>query len=124
LPEIQAAGGSLVAVSPQLPQYSRELAFQPKLGFPVLYDQHNEVAHKFGLVFRLPDQVQNIYKKIGVDLEKFNGDASWELPIPGSFVIARDGQVKYVSADPDYTTRPEPDALVAAVKEASSLAAD
>jgi peroxiredoxin len=74
-------------------------------------------------VFRLPDELQKIYKQIGVDLEKFNGDASWELPIPGSFVIGRDGQVKYASADPDYTTRPEPDALIEAVREAKTKSA-
>ena len=113
-----------MAISPQLPEYSRELAFQHKLGFPVLYDKHNEVARNFGLVFRLPDDLQKTYKQIGVDLEKFNGDPSWELPIPGSFVIGGDGLVKYASADPDYTTRPEPDALIEAVKELSSLAAD
>lgn len=124
MPEIEAAGGSLVAISPQLPEYSRELAFQHKLSFPILQDKHNEVARKFGLVFRLPDELQKAYKGFGVDLEKFNGDASWELPIPGSFVIGRDGQIRYASADPDYTTRPEPDALVEAVKSAKSLAAD
>ena len=114
----------MVAISPQLPKYSRELAFQHKLSFPVLHDSHNEVARKFGLVFRLPEDLQNAYRSFGIDLEKVNGDPSWELPIPGSFVIARDGLVKYASADPDYTTRPEPDALIEAVKEASSIAAD
>lgn len=107
-----------MAISPQLPEYSRELAFQHKLSFPVLYDKHNEVARQFGLVFRLPDELENVYKKFGVDLEKYDGDPSWELPIPGSFVIGRDGQAKYASADPDYTTRPEPDALIEAVRRA------
>jgi len=113
-----------VAISPQLPEYSRELKFQHKLDFPVLQDQHNEVARKFGLVFRLPDDLQNAYRSFGLDLARYNGDPSWELPIPGAFVIGRDGKVKYASADPDYTVRPEPDALIEAVKEASSLAAD
>lgn len=106
----------MVAISPQLPEYSRELAFKHKLSFPVLHDKHNEVARKFGLVFHLPDDLQNAYRSFGIDLEKVDGDPSWELPIPGSFVIARDGLVKYASADPDYTTRPEPDALIEAVR--------
>lgn len=82
----------------------------------MLYDRHNEVAHWFGLVFHLPDDLQRVYRTIGVDLERQNGDASWELPIPGSYVIGRDGVVKYASADPDYTTRPEPDAIVEAIR--------
>ena len=105
-----------MAVSPQLPEYTRELVRLQKLTFPVLYDRHNEVARKFGLVFGLPDDLQKVYRSIGVDLEKQNGDASWELPIPGSYVIGRDGVVKYASADPDYTTRPEPDALIESIR--------
>ncbi len=105
-----------MAISPQLPEYTRELVQLQKLTFPVLYDRHNEVARRFGLVFHLPDDLQSAYRSIGVDLEKQNGDASWELPIPGSYVIGRDGAVKYASADPDYTTRPEPDAIIAAIR--------
>ena len=114
-----------MAISPQLPQYSKELAFQHKLSFPVLYDKNNEVARKFGLVFRLPDDLQKTYQGFGVDLEKYNGNASWELPIPGSFVIGRDGKVIYASADPDYTVRPEPDEIITALKsERKDSAAD
>jgi peroxiredoxin len=118
LPEIQAAGGSLVAISPQLPEYSRELISQHRLMFPVLQDAHNEVARKFRLVFCLPDDLRVVYKKMGVDLGKYNGDARWELSIPGAYVIGRDGVVQYASVDPDYTTRPEPEELVAAIKQA------
>jgi peroxiredoxin len=89
----------------------------------VLYDGHNEVARKFGLVFHLPDDLQKVYRSIGVDLEKENGDPSWELPIPGSYVIGSDGVVKYASADPDYTKRPEPDSLIEAVRAQTSRAA-
>ncbi len=108
-----------MAISPELPEYSRELTALQKLSFPLLYDQHNEVARKFGLVFRLPDDLQKVYRTIGADLEKYNGDASWELPIPGAFLIARDGRVKYASADPDYTTRPEPADIIAALRQAA-----
>ena len=112
-----------MAVSPQLPEYTRELVRLQKLTFPVLYDPRNEVARQFGVVFHLPDDLQTVYRSIGVDLEKQNGDASWELPIPGSYVIGRDGVVKYASADPDYTTRPEPDALVEAIRDQTSRVA-
>jgi peroxiredoxin len=116
LHDIQAAGASLVAISPQLPEFTKELIQLQKLTYPVLYDKHNDAARKFGLVFHLPEELQKVYRTIGVDLEKQNGDTSWELPIPGTYVIGRDGVVKYASADPDYTNRPEPDELVEVIR--------
>ena len=83
----------------------------------MLQDQHNEVARRFGLVFQLPEDLRNVYRKLGADLEKYNGDASWELPIPGSYVISQDGLIKYASVDPDYTVRPEPDEITDAIKK-------
>jgi len=83
----------------------------------VLQDQHNEVARRFGLVFRLPEDLRNVYRKLGADLEEYNGDASWELPIPGSYLISQDGLIKYAAVDPDYTVRPEPDEITDAIKK-------
>ena len=50
-----------------------------------------------------------------VDLTRFNGDESWELPIPASFIVGTDGIIAYASADPDYTRRPEPEELLEAI---------
>ncbi len=113
---MQALGGSLVAISPVLPQYSREMKALQKLAFPILHDRHNQVARQFRLVFRLPDDLRQAYLGIGHDLEKYNGDDSWELPIPASYVIGRDGIVRYASADPDYTHRPEPGDILQALR--------
>jgi hypothetical protein len=66
---------------------------------------------------RLPAELRGVYRKIGADLEKYNGDASWELPIPGSYAISQDGLIKYASVDPDYTLRPEPDEIIDAIKK-------
>ncbi len=56
---------------------------------------------------------------LGVDLSKFNGDNSWELPMPATFVVARDGLIRWASVDADYTVRPEPDQVLDAVRAAS-----
>ncbi len=56
---------------------------------------------------------------LGVDLSKFNGDNSWELPMPATFVVARDGLIRWASVDADYTVRPEPDQVLDAVRSAS-----
>ena len=61
-----------------------------------------------GLVFTLPEELQKIYAKFGIDLPTGNGDGTWRLPIPARFVIDRAGVIRAVDADPDYTRRPEP----------------
>src|SRR5262249_52568814 len=75
-----------------------------------------EVADRFGLRFALPDDLHQLYLTFPLDLEKFNGDASWTLPIPARFVIDQQGVTRYAESDPDYTTRPEPEDTLAALR--------
>ncbi len=106
--QIVAAGASLVAISPQTEKQAYFMRDQHKLSFPLLVDAHNDVARQFGLVYRIPDEQQGLYRSTFVNLPFANGDASWELPIPATYVIERDGTIVFVSADEDYTERPEP----------------
>ena len=74
------------------------------------------MARDYGLTFRLPDDLRELYVSgLKIDLVRFNGDESWELPIPATFVIGQAGTILYASADPDYTKRPEPEEVVAAI---------
>ena len=101
-------GASLIAVSPQLPLYSRELIERRHLGFEILSDPGNEVAARFGLRWTLPNYLREVYRSFPLEIEKFNGDASWTLPVPARFVIDENGIIRAAESDPDYTTRPEP----------------
>ncbi|MEA2728137.1 MAG: hypothetical protein QOF70_2612 [Acetobacteraceae bacterium] len=107
LPQIESLGASLVVLCPQLPQFTKPGAKAQKLGFPILTDHDNQVGDAYGLTFRLPDDLIEVYKKIGVDLPRYDGDESWRLSIPARIVIRRDGIVAAAEADPDYTHRPE-----------------
>ena len=106
-PEIEARGASLVAVSPQTAANSRKSQHN-KLAFPIVGDKGGELAGKFGIRWRLPEDLQAIYKQLGADLTAFNGDDSWTLPMPARYVIGQDGVVAYAEINPDYTRRPEP----------------
>lgn len=112
LPQIEEAGASLVAISPQTVQQSFFMADQHKLRFPLLSDAGNQVAQQFGLVYRVPDDQQAIYRRSFVNLPFANGDHSWELPIPATFIIDQDGTILYASGDEDYTRRPEPQEIL------------
>lgn len=108
LPEFEAAGATLIAISPQTAENVRDGAEAEKLTFEMLVDQGNKVAREWGLVFKMPDYFKEWYLKFDIDLEKYNGDTSWELPMPASFVVDRAGIIRFAAADPDYTKRPEP----------------
>jgi len=116
IPEIQAAGASLIAISPQTVQQSFFMADQHKLQFPLLSDVGNDVARQFGLVYRVPEFQQAVYRRAFINLPLANGDESWELPIPATYLVERDGTVIYASSNPDYTERPEPGEILSAVK--------
>jgi peroxiredoxin len=113
LPEIQAAGAALVAISPQTAKQSFFMADQHELRFPLLSDSGNAVARQFGLVYVVPDEQKAIYRRAFINLPLANGDESWELPIPATYLLDRDGRVLARWADEDYTERPEPEEIVA-----------
>lgn len=83
----------------------------------MLSDAGNRVAEQYGLAFKLPDDLCEIYSKFGIDLPNVNGDDSWRLPMPARFVIDQTGTIRKVDADPDYTIRPEPSETVEFLKE-------
>jgi peroxiredoxin len=116
LPQIEQAGATLVAVSPQTVKQAFFMHDQHKLRFPLLSDADNQVARKFGLTYRVPDAQEAVYRKAFVNLPFTNGDDSWELPIPATYIVDREGTIRYASANEDYTQRPEPDDLVRALR--------
>jgi peroxiredoxin len=117
LPQIEQAGATLVAISPQTVKQSFFMHDQHKLRFPLLSDAGNKVARKFGLTYRVPPPQEAIYRRAFVNLPFANGDESWELPIPATYIVDRDGTILYASANEDYTERPEPAAIVRALHD-------
>jgi peroxiredoxin len=115
LPQIEQAGATLVAISPQTVKQSFFMRDQHKLRFSLLSDMGNRVARQFRLAYRVPPQQEALYRRAFVNLPFINGDESWELPIPATYIIDRDGTVLWASADENYSERPEPADIVAAL---------
>ena len=109
--EIAAYGASLVVISPQLARYSKQVVKKNNLTYPVLCDRSNQVASAFGLAFRLPQDLTELYKRFGVDLERYNGDDSWQLPMPARYIIDSQRIIRDSQVNPDYTQRPDPGEL-------------
>ena len=104
-------------LSPELPNFSADLARHHKLAFPILNDHGLAIAKAFGLAFTVPDDLKEVYLiAFKNDLAKRNGESSWQLPMPARFLIDRGGVIRSAEADPDYTVRPEPGETVAFLK--------
>jgi peroxiredoxin len=117
LPEIKSLGAELVTISPQQPDNSLSTVEKLALEFEVLSDVGNKVAKDFGIVFRLTDKMQEIYKNFGIDLATANGDQSFELPIPATYVVAKNGIISFAKIDADYTNRLDPEAIIAELQK-------
>ena len=120
MPAIARAGIALAAISPQTPHQVSLMRDQHHLVYPLLSDAGNRVARQFGIVYSVPEEQRLTYRRTFVNLPFVNGDESWELPIPATFAIDRDGAVLFASANPDYTLRPEPLEVLGAVENARS----
>ena len=116
LPEILRLGGALLAISPQSPDKSQATLLKNFLQYEVLSDLGNTVARQFGLVYQVPEWVRSIYLSFGTNLPAFNGDSSWELPIPGTFVIGAGRRILLAYADSDPRNRLEPAAILEALE--------
>ncbi len=106
--KLREGGALLVAVTPQTERQSDFMVGQHGLPFPVLSDPGNSVAEKFGLVYTIPEYHRDYYLSILVNLPFINGDKSWRLPLPATYVIGGDGKVLYAEAHADFRVRPEP----------------
>lgn len=114
MPEFRARGATVLTLSPQLRDFATAWAREDGIEFDVLVDSGNGVARSYGLTFRMTDVLQAIYRnELRIDLARFNGDLTWELPIAATYVVGRDGVVAWAGVDVDYTRRPEPEELLA-----------
>lgn len=82
----------------------------------MLDDRGNQLSRRLGLVFELPADLRQLYAQFGIDLERFNGDSSWTLPMPARYVVDGEGLIRSADVHPDYTRRPEPEATVEVLK--------
>jgi peroxiredoxin len=117
LPAIRSLGADLVAISPELPDNTMTMAEKHAIPIDILSDGTSGVLKEYRLWFAVPAEVKALYlEKFGVNLEKYNGAGRWELPVPATYVLDRDGIVRAGEADPDYTVRMEPADIVAAIR--------
>jgi peroxiredoxin len=112
--KVREHGALMVAIGPQAERQSDFMAGQHGLPFPALADPGNALAEKFGLAWTVPEYLREYYLSILVNLPYVNGEKSWRLPLPATYVIAKDRKVLFAEAHADYRVRPEPEEALAA----------
>ena len=115
LAEIEGAGATLVAITPEIDSKAAETAEKNGLGFTVLTDPGNAVAREFGIVFPLAEAILPIYRD-RLKLSRYNGNEDYELPLAATYVIDSSGVIRWAFLDADYKKRAEPADIVAAVR--------
>ena len=116
LPEIKALGANLVGISPETPDNSMTTVEKHQLQFDVLSDVGNKTARDYGLIFTVYEEMRPLYLKWGLDIPTSNGDDSWELPIPATYIIDSNCVARVAHVDKDYTKRMEPDQILTALR--------
>ena len=109
-----------MAVSPLRAEFSREMTAKHDLTFPQMLRARPWpwilFAAAFGLRYQLPPELQQLYAGFGLDLPRFNGDASWTLPIPARYVVDAEGVIRDVAVSADYRDRPDPEETLAILR--------
>jgi peroxiredoxin len=108
LSEIKAAGARLVGMAPEDPDHAQDTAKRHEIDIEILSDAGNAVSEQLGLVFSLAEELRPIYLGAGLDIPAYNGDDSFCLPVPATYIVGTDGIIKADFVNADYTKRMEP----------------
>jgi len=117
LPQLNAFGARLVAISPQSPDESLSTQEKAALEFTVLSDPGARLADQIGIAFDQADEVLAAQHNLGLDLTKVNAEGAVRLPRPTVLIVDRDHVVRFVDVQPDYTARTEVADIIAALNE-------
>ena len=106
--EVRGLGAQIVALTPELERYTRNVHKKLNLSFDILTDIHLKTAEQFRLAFVLPDYLRDLYKSFGNALDGFHDESQFRLPLPARYVIDKEGIIRAADVNADYTIRPEP----------------
>jgi peroxiredoxin len=115
-PRIEALGARMVAIVPDRAQFAAEMRQDCNVNFPILSDMDNGYAMLLNLAIWVGAEMKEYMTKIGRLLPEYQGNDSWMLPIPATFVVGKDGRIKARFVDPDYRKRITIEELIGALK--------
>jgi peroxiredoxin len=112
---IEALGARMAAIVPERGPFAAEMKFDSNVRFPILSDIDNGYALSLNLAIWVDGEMKEVMMQVGRDLPRYQGNDSWMLPIPATFVVGADGRIKARFIDPDYRKRMAVEELIAAL---------
>ena len=116
--EVEREGSQIVAIMPDRQQFAEEFKNESNARFPILTDMDNGYALSLNLVFWVGMEMERMISAAGWDIPNYQGNTSWMLPIPATFVVGQDEKIKARFVDPDYRKRMTIENMVAALRSA------
>jgi len=116
--QIAAVGGQVAAIMPDREHFTAEFKAESQAQFPILTDFDNGYALSLNLAFRVGEEMQDLMSRAGWDVSRWQGSNTWLLPLPATFVVGTDAEVKARFVDPDYRKRMAIVDLVSAIRNA------
>ncbi|MDH3981601.1 MAG: AhpC/TSA family protein [Kiritimatiellaceae bacterium] len=114
--ELMLLGFRIIALSPDKPSKLRESLDGSELSFTLLSDSTMKTAQAFGIAYEVDKPSLKKLKAYNIDIEEASGETHHLLPVPSVFLVGTDGRIDFVYANPDYTTRLDPEVLLAAAR--------
>ena len=106
--EVRRLGARIVTLTPEIERYTRDVHKKLNLTFDILTDLHLSTAEQFRLLFVLPDYLRDLYKSVGITLDRLNDETEYRLPMPARYVIDKEGIIRAADVNADYTVRSDP----------------
>ena len=106
--EVRELGARIVALTPEFERYTRDVHKKLNLTFDILTDLHLKTAEQFRLLFALPDYLRDLYRSVGITLERFQDETEYRSTMPARYVIDKEGIIRAADVNADYTVRTDP----------------
>jgi len=116
VPQLNKVNAGLIAISPETPDVSLTTAEKNELKFAVLSDIDNTYAKSLGLAFKMPEDLQRVYKEFNINVDKHNGNQNFELPMPATYVVNKEREIISSFVPEDYTERLDPETILEVLK--------
>jgi peroxiredoxin len=98
-------GASVLAITPETEENVKKTIEKTKSSFPILEDEGMAIMKMYKVNFAVDENTIAKYKGYGIDFDKANGSNGANLPVPATYIIGKDGIVKYVFFNTDYRKR-------------------
>jgi peroxiredoxin len=106
--EVRGLGARIVTLTPEFERYTRDVHKKLNLTFDILTDLHLKTAAQFRLVFALPDYLRDLYRSVGITLDRLHDETEYRLPMPARYLMDKEGIIRAADVNADYTVRTDP----------------